>query len=299
MQKIILYYKFVPIEDTESVMYWQKALCASLGLKGRILISKHGINGTLGGELKNLKYYTRAMKEHSKFRGITWKWSDGGADDFPKLSVKVRDEIVTFGVPNELKVNEKGVVGGGKHLKPRQVNELVEKRGDEVVFMDGRNAYEAAIGRFKNTVVPNTRTTKDFIKELEKPEMANLKDRPIVTYCTGGIRCEILSALMKNRGFKEVYQIDGGIVKYGEEFKDDGLWEGKLYVFDKRMSLPFSDKSKDIGICTNCKGNTSNYVNCTNMACNDLILICEDCYNKTQTCSARCAKVAKSQLQKA
>lgn len=296
MQKVILYYKFVPLEDTETIKYWQKALCEKLNLKGRILISEHGINGTLGGDLMNLKLYTRAMKEHSKFGGITWKWSDGGADDFPKLSVKVRDEIVTFGVPDELKVSDKGVVGGGKHLKPSEVNELVKKRGDEVVFMDGRNAYEAKIGKFKNTVVPNTRTTKDFIKELEKPEMAKLKDKPIVTYCTGGIRCEILSALMKNRGFKEVYQIDGGIVKYGEEYKDDGLWEGKLYVFDKRMNVAFSDKAKDIGECTNCAGKTSNYVNCANKACNDLILICEQCFNKTQTCSAKCAKIAKREL---
>lgn len=299
MQKIILYYKFVPIEDTESIMFWQKALCEKLGLKGRILISRHGINGTLGGDLKNLKLYTRAMKEHSKFGGITWKWSDGGAGDFPKLSVKVRNEIVTFGVPDELTVDEDGVVGGGKHLKPKQVNELVEKLGDEVVFMDGRNAYEAKIGHFKNAVVPNTRTTKDFIAELEKPEYSKLKDRPIVTYCTGGIRCEILSALMKKRGFKNVYQVDGGIVKYGEEFKDDGLWEGKLYVFDKRMKVPFSDKAKDIGECTNCAGKTSNYVNCANKACNDLILICENCYNKTQTCSTKCAKLAAREPSKA
>lgn len=280
-------------------MFWQKALCEKLGLKGRILISKHGINGTLGGELKNLKLYTRAMKEHSLFSGITWKWSEGGTSDFPKLSIKVRNEIVTFGVPDELKVNKSGIVGGGKHLKPQQVHELVKTCGGEVVFMDGRNAYEAEIGRFKNAVIPNTRTTKDFIKELEKPQMQKLKTKPIVTYCTGGIRCEILSALMRKRGFTDVYQIDGGIAKYGEKFKDDGLWEGKLYVFDKRMKLGFSDKSKDIGQCTNCAGKTSNYVNCANKACNDLILICESCYNHTQTCSVKCSKKAKQELRKA
>ena len=299
MEKIILYYKFVPLADTESIMHWQKALAERLGLKGRILISKHGINGTLGGNIKNLKFYTRTMKEHSKFGGITYKWSDGGAEDFPKLSVKVRDEIVTFGVPAEIKVNESGIVGGGKHLKPKQVHELVQKRGDEVVFMDGRNSYEAAIGKFKNAVVSDTRTTKDFIKELEKPEMAALKDKPVVTYCTGGIRCEVLSALMKNRGFKEVYQMDGGVVKYGEEFADEGLWDGKLYVFDKRMQVAFSKKSKDIGVCTKCQSKTSNYVNCANNICNDLILICKDCYDHTQTCSAKCAKLATKQLHKA
>ncbi len=292
MEKIILYYKFVPIEDTETVLAWQKALCEKLGLKGRIIISNHGINGTLGGNLTSLKLYTRAMKAHSKFDGITWKWSDGCANDFPRLSIKVRDEIVSFGVPDEIEVSEKGVVGGGKHLRPEEVNELVMQKEGEVVFMDGRNAYEAKIGKFKNAVIPNTRTTKDFIRELEKPEMKKLKDKPIVTYCTGGIRCEILTALMKNRGFSEVYQMDGGIVKYGEEYKDDGLWEGKLYVFDKRMSLGFSDKARDIGKCSLCGAKTSNFENCADVSCNDLILACESCSKDTTYCLAHQSVVA-------
>ncbi|HVX58718.1 MAG TPA: rhodanese-related sulfurtransferase [Candidatus Saccharimonadales bacterium] len=289
MEKIILYYKFVPIADPETVMHWQKALAGSLGLTGRVLISKHGINGTLGGEIESLKKYIKAMNLHTSFKKIQYKWSDGGAGDFPKLSVKVRDEIVTFGVPKELKVSESGIVGGGKHLKPSEVHKLVEERGEEVVFMDGRNAYEAEIGRFKNARVPNTRTTKDFIKELEKPEYEELKDKPIVTYCTGGIRCEILSALMKNRGFKEVYQVEGGIAKYGEEYADDGLWEGKMYVFDKRMKVAFSDKSKDLGQCVHCQAKTSNYENCALKSCNNLVLICETCLRTDTTCSRACA----------
>lgn len=292
MEKIILYYKFVPIKDTETVMAWQKALCSQLELKGRILISEQGINGTLGGKLDNLKQYTRAMKAHSLFEGITWKWSEGSASDFPRLSVKVRDEIVTFGVPSEIKVNKKGIVNGGTHLKPKAVHKLVAERGDEVVFMDGRNAYEAEIGKFKNAIVPNTRTTKDFVRELDTPEMQALKDKPVVTYCTGGIRCEILSTLMKNRGFSEVYQIDGGIAKYGEEFKDDGLWEGKLYVFDKRMKVAFSDNAKDIGQCSSCGTKTSNYQNCAVKSCNDLILICENCAAKRQTTCQSCLSEA-------
>jgi UPF0176 protein len=105
------------------------------------------------------------------------------------------------------------------------------------VFFDGRNAHEAAIGKFKNAVVPNTFTTHDFITELESGKYDDIKDKPIVTYCTGGIRCEVLSSLMINRGFKEVYQIDGGIVKYGEVYGDDGLWEGSLRVFDSILVI--------------------------------------------------------------
>jgi UPF0176 protein len=152
----------------------------------------------------------------------------------------------------------------------------VEKHED-VVFFDGRNAHEAAIGKFKNAVVPETNTTRDFIKELESGKYDDLKDKPVVTYCTGGIRCEILSALMKNRGFQDVYQIDGGIVKYGETFGDDGLWEGSLRVFDDRMTVNFSDHTKTIGDCVHCEGKTSNFENCALAECNDLVLICEVC----------------------
>jgi len=277
MQKILLYYKFTPISDPQAVMLWQKALTESLNLGGRILISKHGINGTVGGDMTDLKKYIKATKEFAGFKGIVFKWSDGGREDFPRMSVKVKDEIVAFNAVDELKVNKDGVVGGGVHLKPVQVHKLVEERGDDVIFFDGRNAHEAAIGKFKNAVVPDTHTSRDFIRELESGKYDAIKDKPIVTYCTGGIRCEILSSLMKNRGFKEVYQIDGGIVKYGESYGDDGLWEGSLRVFDDRMKVDFSDRAAVIGVCSHCQGPTNNYENCALASCNDLVLICLHC----------------------
>lgn len=291
MQKILLYYKFAPLSDPEAVRLWQRALCEKLNLKGRILISKHGINGTVGGDIEDLKAYVKATKEYALFKGTAFKWSEGSRDHFPKLSIKVRDEIVSFGAPDELEVDEKGVVGGGKHLKPEQVHELVEKYGDDVVFFDGRNAYEAKVGKFKNAIVPDVRTSKDFITDLESDKYDDIKDKPVVTYCTGGIRCEILSSMMKKRGFKDVYQMDGGIVKYGEKYADEGLWEGSLYVFDDRMGVKFSDKAKDIGECVHCQSKTSNYENCANMACNDLVLICEDCKTDNDTCSEACAAI--------
>ena len=290
MQKIILYYKFAPVADPEAVMLWQRALCEKLNLRGRILISKHGINGTVGGDIKDVKAYVRATKEYAPFKGTTFKWSDGGREDFPKLSVKVRDEIVTFKAADEIKVDEKGIVGGGKHLKPEQVHKLVEERGDDVVFFDGRNAYEAKVGKFKNAVVPQTRTTRDFLNELEGDKYNDIKDKPVVTYCTGGVRCEVLSALMKNRGFKEVYQIDGGIVKYGETYGDEGLWEGSLHVFDGRKGTKFTERAKDIGTCIHCQGKTSNFENCAVKSCNNLVLICEACATQKETCSDACQK---------
>ncbi len=277
LNKIILYYSFAPVDDPKAVMLWQKTLCQSLNLKGRILISKHGINGTLGGDMEDLKKYCRATKEYPGFGKTDFKWSEGTGNDFPRLSVKVRNELVAFTTPEEVKVAKSGVVNGGKHLKPHQVNALVEEKGDEVVFLDGRNAIEAKIGKFKNAVVPDVQTSHDFIKEIESGKYDHLKDKPIVTYCTGGIRCEILSAVMINRGFKEVYQIEGGIVRYGERFRDKGLWEGSLYVFDGRMNVNFSDEAKTIGECEACGGATSSFRNCSDLGCRDLILLCDHC----------------------
>lgn len=281
MQKIILFYKFAPVKDPEAVRLWQRSLCEKLNLKGRILIAEHGINGTLGGDVKDLKQYAKETKAY--FKGVAFKWSDGSREDFPKLVVKVRPEIVTFGAADEIEVDENGIVGGGKHLKPKQVHELVEKR-DDVIFFDGRNAYEAAVGKFQDAIVPEVDHTRDFVKELESEKYDSIKDKPIVTYCTGGIRCEVLSMLMKKRGFEEVYQIDGGIVKYGEEYGDEGLWEGSLYVFDDRMGMKFTDKAKDIGVCVHCGGKTSNYENCADKSCNALTLICKSCASEKQYC---------------
>lgn len=272
-----MFYKFVPVADPEMTMRWQRELCNRLELKGRIILSEHGINGTLGGDIKNLRQYKSQMNTSSIFRGINYKWSDGAGKEFPRLSIKVRPELVAFNKSEEIDIGEKGITNGGRHLKPAQVHELVEKYGDDVVFFDGRNKYEAEVGRFKNAVIPDIKNTRDFPKEIESGKYDELKDKKVVTYCTGGIRCEILSVLMKNRGFKDVYQIDGGIVKYGEKYGDDGLWEGNLYIFDDRMTHKFSDKAKEIGKCVHCSGKTSNFENCADISCNRLVLICESC----------------------
>ena len=244
------------------------------------MVSPHGVNATLGGDLMNLKFYTRNMKEHSLFGGITYKWSDGGQEHFPKLRVKVKPEMVAFDALGEIVIGKNGVENGGKHLKPAALHKLVQERGDDVIFYDGRNMYEAQIGKFKNAVIPRVTTSRDFKNDLDSGEISKYKDRPIVSYCTGGIRCEILSAMMLNRGFKEVYQMEGGIVKYGEKYKDDGLWEGKLFVFDDRMKMGFSDKAKDIADCEQCGKKTSHQVNSTNIR-RKLHVVCEACSTKT------------------
>lgn len=282
--KIILFYVFTPLADPEAIRLWQRDLGESLGLRGRLIISKDGINGTLGGDVITLKKWVRKFRGYAPFKDADIKWSEGtGVDaegrslDFPKLSVKVREEIVSFGAPGELNVDEKGVVGGGTRLSPEALHELIDERGDDVVFFDGRNSLEAQIGRFRNAVVPDTETTRDFVSLLDSGAYDDLKGKPVVTYCTGGIRCEVLSSLMTARGFGEVYQLEGGIVRYGEKYGDDGLWEGSLYVFDKRRSMDFSDHAAVIGVCAGCGAATNRTANCPDASCQTQAVVCDSC----------------------
>jgi UPF0176 protein len=289
--KVLLYYAFTPLADPEAVRLWQRDLCRSLNLRGRILISRHGINGTVGGELRNVKRYLRTTREFAGFAGMDAKWSEGSplddkglSTDFPKLSVKVRDEIVSFGVPEEIVVGADGIQGGGTKLSPSELEALVSER--DVVFFDGRNAFEAEIGRFRDAVIPDVRTTRDFVAELDSGKYDHLKDKPVVTYCTGGIRCEVLTPLMKARGFTEVYQLDGGIVRYGEHAGNDGLWEGSLYVFDGRMSMDFAPGAALLGTCTLCGTATNHTVNCHESSCRVQLVCCGECERAT---SAGCS----------
>jgi len=281
--KIVLFYVFTPLADPEAIRLWQRDLGEALRLRGRLIISKDGINGTLGGDLPALKKWARSFRSYAPFKDADIKWSEGtGVDDtghsvdFPKLSVKVRDEIVSFGAPGELQVDDHGVVGGGTRLTPEALHDLVAER-DDVVFFDGRNALEAQIGRFRDAVVPDVETTRDFVELLDSGAYDDLKGKPVVTYCTGGIRCEVLSSLMSARGFGEVYQLEGGIVRYGETFGDDGLWDGSLYVFDGRGSVDFSDHAAVIGECVGCRTATKRTANCPDPSCRVQQVVCEDC----------------------
>lgn len=282
MEKIILYYKFVPVTDPVSVMFWQRNLCEKLKLKGRVIVAEHGINGTLGGRIGDLKQYIRDMNKHPAFKGIHYKWSDGSGDDFPRLSVKVRKELVTL-APDE----QFDVFNSTKGLKPKEWHEYLQNNPD-VIVLDARNDYESAIGAFraKRLIKPKIKAFRDIKSQLNKLP----KDKPILTYCTGDIRCEYLSAYMKHKGFSEVYHLDGGIMSYGRQYGDDGFWEGKCFVFDRRLNIGFSNNSKDVGLCLHCSQNTSNHTNCANKSCNRFVLICQKCVtvHDRQFCSGRC-----------
>jgi len=281
--KILLYYAFTPLADPDAVRLWQRELCDALGLKGRILISKDGINSTVGGDLPNVKRYLRRTREHAAFADMDVTWGEGVGDDFPRLSVKVREEIVSFGAPGELVVDSGGVVGGGTKLTPAQLHDLVAAK--DVTFFDGRNRIEAEIGRFEGAVVPDVSNTREFIADLESGRYDHLKSQPVVTYCTGGVRCEVLSSLMVNRGFTEVYQLDGGIARYGATYGDTGLWHGSLYVFDDRLSIDFSNDAKVIGRCYACGAPSSTTTNCGDRTCREQRVVCAE-HKATTACAA-------------
>lgn len=291
--KVLLFYGFAPLADPDAVRLWQRTLCEALDIRGRIIVSKDGINATVGGDVTQLKKYVRGTKAYAPFKDIDFKWSEGRARedgttaDFPRLSVRVREELVTFGVPDELKVDEQGVVDGGTHLSPEQLHTLVQEK--DVVFFDGRNQIESDIGRFKGAIRPPVETTREFIAALDSGAYDHLKDQPVVTYCTGGIRCEVLTPLMKNRGFQEVYQLDGGIATYGDAFGDEGLWEGSLYVFDDRITMDFSDHAALVGECDGCGSSTNHVADCGDVSCVRQMVRCEGCLADDSMCDRHAA----------
>ena len=287
--KVILFYVFTPVPDPEAIRVWQLSLAGTLGLRGRVIVSPHGINATLGGDVDVLKRYVRGLRKYPPFRGADVKWSAGRALEdgvttalFPRLSVKVRDEVVTFGVPDELQVDERGVVDGGMRLSPQELHELVASR--DVVLLDGRNRVESEVGRFAGAVRPDVETTRELVDLLDSGAYDHLKDRPVVTYCTGGIRCEVLTPLMRRRGFREVYQLDGGIHRYGETFGDRGLWEGSMYVFDGRTTVEFSSDAAVVGRFDACGTPSRAVVDCTDPACVRQVVRCEGCAAASSRC---------------
>jgi UPF0176 protein len=293
--KVLLFYGFAELADPDAIRLWQRALCESLDVRGRIIVSKDGINATLGGDVVQLKKYVKGTRAYAPFKDIDFKWSEGRAledgttADFPRLSVKVRDELVTFGAPDELQVDGSRVVDGGTHLTPAELHDLVAAK--DVVFFDGRNQIESAVGRFAGAIRPPVETTREFIAALDSGAYDHLKDQPVVTYCTGGIRCEVLTPLMRHRGFQEVYQLDGGIATYGEAYGDDGLWEGSLYVFDDRITMDFSDHAALVGACDRCGGATNHVADCGDVSCVRQMVRCDDCLSSDAMCGGHPAKV--------
>lgn len=278
MYKILLYYKYVNLADPEEVAQKQRELCQKLNLKSRIIIAKEGINGTLGGTAENTNAYIEAMNATPEFEGINYKFSDGDSNSFPKISVKVRTEMVTLNLGDE---DFNPLETTGKYISAEELHNLIHS-GEEFYIIDMRNDYEHKIGYFKDSILPalkNFRDLPDLIHELEQ-----FKDKKVITVCTGGVRCEKASGFLVRKGFKDVSQLKDGIVTYMEKYPNEDFL-GKLYVFDKRASMGFQVDSPEhvvIGKCDKCTAATENYIDCEYIHCKGHrhILLCENCYDE-------------------
>lgn len=284
---IILYYLYTHIENPESLMDRERAVCSVLGLKGRILIAEEGINGTLEGTRENIEKYKAHILADKRFRHMNIKESAGTGSAFPKLAVKVKDEIVSTKLPKNINPRK----ATGKHLNPTELKKWYETDEDFVVF-DMRNDYEIASGHFDKTInVDSAMKASRDLPEIMK-QYDNLKDKKVLTVCTGGVRCEKMSAYLLDIGFKDVYQLHNGMHTYMEKYPGQDF-KGTLYTFDNRMTMDFGGERELVGKCYVCKGTTERYGHCAYPLCHAHLLICEDCSKEKQFCNEDCkAKVS-------
>lgn len=279
----ILFYKYVTIEHPEALAEWVRARAQELHFKGRVIVAAEGINATLEGTLEETQRFIEELRQKNEFHDLKVKTSVSDGNTFPKLRVKVREEIV--GTKFSLQDADPRV-RTAPHLPPHELHEMYAKNEDFVV-VDMRNSYEFASGHFKGSIDPGLRASRDLEKAIVKLEP--YKDKKIVTVCTGGVRCEKMSAYLLSHGFKNVYQLEEGIHTYMQKYPGKDFL-GTLYTFDDRIVMDFDGEREIVGACHFCKKQTEDYLNCKNDACHLHILACETCQQKQEKrfCSFRC-----------
>ena len=245
MHKILSFYEFNTF-DFLDVKENQKILtvnCRELGIKGTIILSEEGINGTVSGNEQSIDKLSLLLSSLGYKANIKISFSE--SDAFKRLKVKIQSEIVTFDGLGKFASNT------GDFIDPKDWDNFINN--DDVRLVDVRNFYETVIGKFPNSIDPKTETFTDF-KEFIDSELGNLKDKKIAMYCTGGIRCEKASSYMKDIGFKEVFQLRGGIINYLNSLdKKNGSWEGECFVFDERVSLDYGSEEGTFDLCHGCR----------------------------------------------
>ncbi len=284
--RILLFYKFVKLSenDVDFFIHKHKKFCDELGIKGRILVAKEGINGSVSGTAIEMEKYKTELAKDSRFSDIRFKEELGFFHPFTKMKILKREEIVSIKM-------EVDMSKAGQFITAEELYDLYEKgevANGNVIVADTRNDYEFKVGHFKNSIQVNTKTFREFPEALKNFE--HLKGKKIVTFCTGGIRCEKASAVMREFGFENVYQLKDGIINFIQKFPNT-YWEGKCFVFDKRM---ISDVGQEKDIITNCEvcGIVCDlYKNCRNPSCDRFVVECLTCQNKLNgCCSDDCLK---------
>ncbi|XP_053321769.1 thiosulfate sulfurtransferase/rhodanese-like domain-containing protein 2 [Spea bombifrons] len=291
--EVLLYYCYCEVTDPQWICNWQRTLCQVLNLTGKIRIATEGINGTVGGSKLSTRLYISTMLSHPLFKPVMcledFKTSEGGAHCFPDLRVGIFQEIVPMGIdPHKVSYKETAV-----HLTPEEFHKEVEKylskahdEESNTILLDCRNFYESKIGRFQNCLAPDIRKFSYFPNYVDQ-NLEVFKDKTVLMYCTGGIRCERGSAYLRSKDVcKDVYQLKGGIHKYLEQFPD-GYFRGKLFVFDGRYTISSNDDI--ISHCRYCAAPWDQYTLCCTARCCQLVLTCKECQDKGHTaCCPTC-----------
>ncbi|MFC7365543.1 MULTISPECIES: rhodanese-related sulfurtransferase [Bhargavaea] len=269
--RILLYYKYVPIEDPETFAQEHLEFCKELGLKGRILIGAEGINGTCSGTVEQTQKYMDAMHADERFGDMAFKVDEAEGHAFRKMHVRYRQEIVNLSLEEDVDPNELT----GDYLEPAEFLEQMQR--DDVVVLDARNDYEYDLGHFRGAIRPEVETFRE-LPEWVRENREKFEGKKILAYCTGGIRCEKFTGWLKREGFEDVAHLHGGIVTYGKDPVAKGqLWDGQCYVFDNRIAVPVNQVEhvvvgRDHFDGTPCE----RYVNCANPECNKKILASEE-----------------------
>ena len=291
--RVLLYYKFVPIQAYALFAQHHYHLCWLLGVRGRILISPEGINGTISGTQEQTECYINTICMDDRFADMLFKIDEVDGHVFDKLFVRVKDELVTF------RTGEHGspLQQTGTYLSPEEWYETMQR--DDVLILDGRTDYEYDLGHFKNAIRPPVKSFRDFPLWIRE-NLSAYKDKTILTYCTGGVRCEKLTAFMLSEGFNHVAQLHGGIVTYGKDKQIQGkLWDGLCYVFDQRIAVPINhtDEYIPVSTCLHCGAPCDRYVNCANLDCHKQHFACKNCEKNTRrSCCEECQRTSRHEL---
>ena len=246
MHAICALYKFTRLDDFEEIQIPLRSFLDSLSVKGTLLLAREGINGTISGTKVSLEKVLDYLQSDPRFLDLEFKFSYSKKIPFKRLKVKLKKEIVTMGL-TEIDPTH----SAGTYVKPKDWNELIND--PDVVLIDTRNNYEYEIGSFKGAINPNTETFREF-PSFTKNTLEQYRDKKIAMFCTGGIRCEKSTAYLKSEGFKNVFHLQGGILKYLEEVKEDeSLWEGECFVFDDRVAVKHNLEQGQYDQCHACR----------------------------------------------
>lgn len=275
---VILFYRFANIEDPEAFVATEREFCTKEGLLGKILVAKEGINGSLSGTEDSIDAYKRHLNSIPGFEDVAFKDEISSFHPFKKLIVRKKKEIIRM--EQELDMSRTG-----NYISPEELLDMYSS-GKDFLIIDTRNKYESDVGKFKNAVTLDIDSFREFPEAIG--EFEDLKDKMIVTYCTGGIRCEKATAYMVSRGFTDVYQLKDGIINFCQKHPDT-VWEGKCFVFDQRLISDVESGGDCIAECVRCGGASDRYQNCANVPCDDLVILCEGCSETFRgTCSDEC-----------